>query len=110
VVGPAVDEAAQYYTTPYWIGISASPSVSMLLDRNKDDITNDHFFIQYSIFHKHSPRKMAGHYLGPQYDGNTNSNKCRNIFLEETTSQHIGITEYFTYKNTLDFYMYCLSH
>ena len=31
--GPAVDEAAEYYTLPQWIGISAAPSANSVLSR-----------------------------------------------------------------------------
>lgn len=31
IIGPAVDQAAQYYTMPEWIGISAAPSTNLFL-------------------------------------------------------------------------------
>jgi hypothetical protein len=31
IIGPAIDEAAQYYKLPEWIGVSASPTAHRVL-------------------------------------------------------------------------------
>jgi len=36
IIGPAIDEAAEYFTQPQWIGISASPSTNRRIEEIKD--------------------------------------------------------------------------
>jgi hypothetical protein len=50
LIGPAVDEAAQYYMLPEWIGISAAPSLHYFLDNfNHNDLDAREFFVQWDI-------------------------------------------------------------
>lgn len=51
VIGSAIDEAAQYYTLPEWIGISASPSTYVLLEKLKDKKIKyfENLFYKYDI-------------------------------------------------------------
>ena len=37
LIGPAVDEAAEWYTKPQWIGVSTTPSASILVERALED-------------------------------------------------------------------------
>ncbi|MGA7369293.1 MAG: hypothetical protein WBX01_09195 [Nitrososphaeraceae archaeon] len=78
-----------------------------MLDRNKSDIPDNGIFVQYDILHKTFIEKGGWALSWPQYD--EAANNCKNILQDEMKSQHIGIPEYFKYKNTLDFYAYCLS-
>jgi hypothetical protein len=51
IIGPAIDEAAEYYTLPQWIGISASPSAHLLIERmyKRDPIGTSSFFQKFTI-------------------------------------------------------------
>lgn len=50
LIGPAVDEAAQYYMLPEWIGVSAAPSFHDFLDELGDDgVTAKEFFVKWDI-------------------------------------------------------------
>jgi Mrr N-terminal domain len=47
IVGPAIDEAAEYYDLPQWIGISSSPSANKIIEdiyNSKKDAVKDIFF------------------------------------------------------------------
>jgi hypothetical protein len=100
VIGPAVDEAAQYYITPNWIGVSTSPSASISINECSNSIKN--VFIQYDIPHKTFIEKDGWALSWTREDTNHN---CKTIMQNEMNMQHIGIEEeYFKYKNTLDFY------
>jgi hypothetical protein len=48
IIGPAIDEAAEYYTLSDWIGVSASPSA-------------------YNILHKMGREKMLSYNMGEPY-------------------------------------------
>lgn len=47
IIGPAIDEAAAYYTLPQWIGISASPSANIIIEKMyKKDPNSTGFLFQ----------------------------------------------------------------
>lgn len=58
IIGPAIDEAAQYYTMPDWIGISASPSAYIVINNlranNKLSAQDLSLFVNYDIPLKNS--------------------------------------------------------
>lgn len=61
IIGPAVDEAAQYYMLPEWIGISASPSTHRILqdiEKEKNDWLYKWFF-KYDIPLKNSVERRG---------------------------------------------------
>lgn len=53
IIGPAIDEASQYYTMPKWIGISTSPSAYRILRKHNPtqllEFGYGHIFIQHDI-------------------------------------------------------------
>lgn len=53
IVGPAVDEAAQYYMLPEWIGVSAAPSAHKILEDKIEGIVRrfgtSNIFMKYDI-------------------------------------------------------------
>lgn len=53
IIGPSIDEAAQYHILPQWVGISASPSVHSILRKEKSkhllDFGYGHTYLPYKI-------------------------------------------------------------
>ncbi len=52
VIGPAVDEAANWYERSDWFGISLAPSASFLLQKNVETGGNAGWWIKYDIPNK----------------------------------------------------------
>ena len=54
IIGPAVDEAAEWYEKGDWFGVHASPTANFLLDKYNHDTPLDFFFTKYPIPMKES--------------------------------------------------------
>jgi hypothetical protein len=101
IIGPAIDEAAEYHNKVNWIGISTSPSLKLNLiemNRNKS-------LISYRIPWKE--RERESYYEGivlnwPIYDTN---NECMSVLLEEESQADSNSK--IKYNNTYTFYNYC---
>ena len=61
IIGQAIDEAAGYYTLPQWIGISASPSAHILIEKmfRKDPKKTEELFQKFDIPLKKSIEQNA---------------------------------------------------
>jgi hypothetical protein len=103
-IGPAIDEAAEYYLLPEWSGISTSPSASKIL--NDAEPLFD-CFIQYDIPLKNMTERRGWslNWVNSKTNTNIPNEKIRQIMYEESTKIN-DISAYFKIKNTLDFYDY----
>lgn len=63
-VGPAIDDAATYYESPNWIGISVTPTASSLLSLSHD--TSD-LLVPYNIAYKGGMAKIGWALAWPNY-------------------------------------------
>jgi hypothetical protein len=106
IIGPAVDEAAEYYRLPEWTGISTCPSASKILtDAEEMKASSYDFFIQYDIPLKTMIEKKGWALNWPKSRSKdqTQTEKVRQILYDESRMVN-GISAYFKIKNTLDFY------
>jgi hypothetical protein len=112
MIGPAIDEAAEWYTQPEWMGVSTAPSASFGLSRLEDqkaDISK--WFIKYDIPSKSGPQKAEWALAWP-----TNPPKdpliseknltIRGLILDAFANRPISVTAAQKYKNTLAFFDY----
>jgi hypothetical protein len=106
IIGPTVDEAAEYHALPEWSGISTCPSASKILtDANEIGVPQYVFFKQYDIPLKNMTEKngWALNWANPQKKDQIKNTKLRQILYDESMKAN-GISAYFKFKNTLDFY------
>ena len=106
IIGPAVDEAAEYYTLPEWCGISASPSASKILtDVEEMKSSTCDYFIQYDIPLKNMTERKGWvlDWVKPRANTEVQNPSLRQIIYDESMRVN-GISEYFKIKNTLVFY------
>lgn len=109
IIGPAVDEAAEWYTHPDWIGVSTAPSalygIELLIDRGGDI---SEWFVRYNIPTKSGtedgwalawPRQapMEGSHEHEKITGRT-------LILNAFSSRPIDILSAGKYRNTLSFF------
>ena len=94
IIGPAIDEAAEYHNKVNWIGISTSPLLKLNLNR----IDRNNSLISYKIPLKE--KSYDGIVLNwPVYDTN---NECMAILLDEEAKADYNSK--IKYKNTYKFY------
>ena len=106
IIGPTVDEAAEYYTLPEWSGISTSPSASKILtDTEEMRASSYDFFIQYDIPIKGMAERSgwALNWAKDRASSEIPNENLRQILYEESRKDN-GIPAYFKIRNTLDFY------
>ncbi len=111
IIGPAVDEAAEYYRLPEWSGISTCPSGSKILtDAEEMKASLYDFFIQSDIPLKNMIEKNGWALNWPKShsEDQTENQKLRQILYDESRMAN-GISAYFKIKNTLDFYHWVTS-
>ena len=101
IIGPAIDEAAEYHNKVNWIGISTSPSLKL----NLNEMNRNKSLISYRIPWKE--RERESYYEGivlnwPIYDTN---NECMSVLLEEESQADSNSK--IKYNNTYTFYNYC---
>ena len=103
IIGPAIDEAAEYYGLPEWSGISCAPSASKKLTHAKEmGVSLENSFIQYDIPLKGGLEKNGWALNWPLHPHVTEK-YVRHILYEKVRSTK-GISEYFKFKNTLAFF------
>ena len=117
VLGPAVDEAAEWYSLPNWIGISLCPSAMFGLKRLQEQGADPQIlkrsFIEYSV-----PMKQ-GIELNHEYaipwplikfdidlDGHKNISS-KTALLDFFSKNSNSYMAYEKYKNTYEFVTYC---
>lgn len=106
IIGPTVDEAAEYYTLPEWSGISASPSASKILtDVEEMESSTYDYFIQYDIPLKNMTERKGWvlDWVKPRVNTEVQNPSLRQIIYDESMKVN-SISEYFKIKNTLVFY------
>lgn len=106
IIGPAIDEADEYYTLPEWSGISTSPGASKVLTDAKEMAASlYHYFIPYDIPLKNSTERNGWALNWPmgEDDYKSDNNQLRQILYEKAKRTN-GISEYFKMKNTLEFF------
>lgn len=105
-IGPAVDEAAEYYRLPEWSGISTCPSASKILtDAEEMKATMYDFFIHYDIPLKNVIEKNGWALNWPQSQAQDQTGKVNLRQIVYNESRRINdISGYCKIKNTLSFY------
>jgi hypothetical protein len=110
MIGPAIDEAAEWYTQPEWMGVSTAPSASYGLSRLEDqkaDISK--WFIKYDIPSKGGLQKsewaLAWPTNAPKDTAITTKNlTTRGLILDAFANRPISVAAAQKYKNTLAFF------
>ncbi len=115
VIGPAIDEAAEWYTQPEWMGVSTAPSASFGLSRLEDqkaDISK--WFVKYDIPSKTGPQKAEWALAWPREapeDPLFTETKLttRGLILDAFANRPISVAAAQKYKNTLAFFDYVIN-
>ena len=110
VIGPAIDEAAEWYTQPEWMGVSTAPSASFGLSRLEDqkaDISK--WFVKYDIPSKNGFQKdewaLAWPKNAPKDAINAEKNlTTRGLILDTFANRPVSVAAAQKYKNTLAFF------
>ena len=118
IIGPAVEEAAEWYEKSEWFGVSTTPSATYGLKlMNEHPNFSDKFFINYDVPMKNNQQLNSYAVLWPNgYPAFAfqPQNKRKKIFkgsrkklLESFSSSGlIGVSSELKYKNTLAFFDY----
>jgi hypothetical protein len=110
VIGPAIDEAAEWYTQTEWMGVSAAPSASFGLSRLEDQKANiSKWFVKYDIPAKGGPQKNEWALAWPREAKKESlmSEKnltTRGLILDAFANRPISVAAASKYKNTLAFF------
>jgi hypothetical protein len=110
VIGPAIDEAAEWYTQPEWMGVSTAPSASFGLSRLEDQKANiSKWFIKYDIPSKSGPQKNEWALAWPRNAPKEpsisgNHLTARGLILNAFANRPISVGAVSKYKNTLAFF------
>lgn len=113
IIGPAIDEAAEYHTLQQWIGLSAAPSVHNILERiNPSRLKSKNkgsTYVQYDIPLKNSTEKNGWAINWPMHNSDISPEHDSKIFssieqyVEYKLETVTGIPHVFKWRNTLDF-------
>ena len=110
ILGPAIDEAAEYYNLQQWIGISASPSVHKILDKidlSKLLLGGNSIYVKYDIPLKTSIEKNGWAINWSAYD----TIMLKTSAIAKIVKNHLEnartIPIIFKWRNTLDFLTFC---
>ena len=118
IIGPAVEEAAEWYEKAEWFGVSTTPSATYGLKlMNEYPNFSDKFFISYDVPMKNDqrlnsyavlwPNEYPSSILKPQNKRKKMFQKSRKKLLESFSSRGlIGASSELKYKNTLAFFDY----
>lgn len=119
VIGPAIDEASQYYMMPNWVGISTSPSAYRILYKQSPkqllEFGYGHVFIPHEIPTKLGLEKSFAINLPWAYKTTANSFKKElrldgpdtlNEIFESELDRTNEIDVSFKIRNTLEFIKY----
>jgi hypothetical protein len=112
MIGPAIDEAAEWYTQPEWMGVSAAPSASFGLSRLEDqkaDISK--WFVKYDIPSKSGLQKAEWALAWPREalknpTASQTNLTVRGLILDAFANRPISVAAAQKYKNTLAFFDY----
>lgn len=110
IIGPAIDEAAEWYTQPDWIGVSTAPSASFGLERFVDQgIDISKWFVRYKIPMKDGIEENGWAVAWPKRApieplDNREKVTSRTAILEAFASRPISISAASKYRNTLSFF------
>jgi hypothetical protein len=110
VIGPAIDEAAEWYTQPEWMGVSTAPSASfglLRLEDQKADISK--WFVKYDIPSKVGPQKGEWALAWPRealknHESTQGKLTTRGLILDTFANRPISVAAAQKYKNTLAFF------
>jgi len=130
VVGPAIDEAAEWYDKTEIIGVICSPSLNFMLDSHTNRDTNnriEEYFIKYRVGLKNDLRLknndtyftwilnwpiLIAYYLGQDLDSSDSSEngyqknlEANKVWVMEKFSKlNIGTYDFRKFENTIKFY------
>jgi hypothetical protein len=111
IIGPAVDEAAEWYTNMEWIGVSTAPSAHYTIEKLVEvgqDISN--LFVKYEIPTKTcSPEELwAVNWprLSPEVGGGMS---IRALLVNAFARQPISISALPKFRNTIRFFDFAIT-
>lgn len=107
IIGPAVDEAAEYFTMPDWMGISAAPSAHQALNKlEKEIIESNYSYLKYDIPLKQGVERNGWALNWPHgdVDDHTNTQTKSKLLRRLAKSTEVGVS--FKFRNTIDFYSF----
>lgn len=109
IIGPAIDEASEWYTLADWIGISTAPTASFALSKLEDDGTDlSNWFVRYNIPTKTGFLKNEWALAWPKESKrkflSNKTNLTRGSILETFSRYPISSLAISKYKNTIDFF------
>ena len=105
LIGPAVDEAANFYENADWIGVSISPSTRSIPRRYVGN-TDPDFIVEYHIPQTVKDDKMIWAANWTKWDPDYRYYNILNNKAVQYSHLH-EYRKYIKYKNTLDFYSAC---
>jgi hypothetical protein len=114
-VGPAVDEAAEYYTLPNWVGISTAPSATLAIEQCNATDLSEKFFVRYDIPMKNGAEKNGFALAWPALENepayNETMTKHRqyieiNMDVKKFINKPLAFSVYSKLRNTLAFHDY----
>jgi hypothetical protein len=112
VIGPAIDEAAEWYTQPEWMGVSTAPSASFGLSRLEDQKADvSKWFVKFDIPSKAGLQKSEWALAWPREvpEASLVSGRRltkRGLILDAFANKPISVAAVAKYKNTLAFFDY----
>lgn len=102
LIGPAADEAAEFYEAYNWVGICISPNTGLILDRDITQKGSRNFLVKYNIPQKTTTSiGWSLNWTSHIYD-----NKHLRILMNKR-DKYLSLrdySKYFKYKNSLDFF------
>lgn len=107
LIGPAIDEAVNWYTKTNWFGVSTTPSASFFLD-NKwgDNEDKEDFLIKYDVPLKDGNSINTWVLNWPAYLGDIYGKKnetSRSLLIDSFSKSTIFDDSYSKYENTKQF-------
>src|ERR687895_441470 len=112
VIGPAVDETAEWYTNADWIGVSASPSAHFTIEKLVDvKINVSDWFVKYNIPTKTNSSEKGWAVNWPRlypYDS-TAGMSLRALILNSFAKRPIAISAASKFHNTINFFDYVMN-
>jgi hypothetical protein len=110
VIGPAIDEAAEWYTQTEWMGVSTAPSASFGLSRLEDQKADiSQWFVKYDIPAKGGLQKNEWALAWPrealkEVSISEKHLTTRGLILDAFANRPISVAAASKYKNTLTFF------
>jgi hypothetical protein len=112
IIGPAVDEAAEWYTNVDWIGVSASPSAYFTIEKLievKENVSN--WFVKYQVPTKINSSEKGWAVNWPRlYPRDlTAAMSLRALILNSFAKKPISISAASKFHNTINFFDYVMN-